>query len=153
MSFDLLAYAAEHRCRVRNLHDGDPVPPLRRPHDHGPSAYRGDEDRQDAIICRDGYVDYGGFGVDRIGFCVLCRSRRALAVRLRLLTQAGATVTQEGDTEAAGHAPLDRIDDVLAALRPYRRREAPAGAGVPGPGSTQKAEAGLKDQPRQDQRV
>jgi hypothetical protein len=142
VSFDLLAYAAEHRFRMRNLHDGDPVPPLRRPDGHGPSIYRGEEDRQDAIICRDGYVDYGGWGPDRIGFCVLCRSRRALTARLRLLEQAGATVTQEGDTEAAGFAPLDRIGDVVEALRPYRRREAPAGAGFPELEPSQTLEAG-----------
>jgi len=131
MSFDLLAYAEKHRYRVRNLHDGAPVPPTRRQHEQHSTGYRGEADRQDAIIGRHGYVDFGGWGEDRIGFCVLCRSRRALGVRLRLLEQAGATVTQEGDTEAAGYAPLARIDDVLAALRPYRRRETPVGARAP----------------------
>ena len=140
--FDLIGYATEHRYRMRNLHDGDPVPPLRRSPEHSPSVYRGQEDRQDAIICRDGYVDYGGWGPDRIGFCVLCRSRRALTARLKLLEQAGATVTQEGDTEAAGHAPVARIAEVLAALRPYRRREAPAGARVPTLGRAQTSGVG-----------
>ena len=124
-SFDLVSYARRHGYRTRNMHDGAPVPPTRRLSEQDRTAYRSTEDRDDAIICRDGYADFGGFGLDRIGFCVLCRSRRALTVRLRLLANAGATVTQEGDTEAAGYAPLARIDDVLTALRPYRRREAP----------------------------
>ena len=130
MSFDLLAYAAEHRYRVRNLHDGAPAPPTRRLRGHRSVAYRSTDDRYDAIICRDGYVDYGRFGLDRIGFCVLCRSRRALHARLQLLEQAGATVTQEGDAEAAGYAPVTRIAEILVALRVYRRRETPAGARV-----------------------
>jgi len=85
----------------------------------------------DDRVGRAGYVDYGGFGEDRIGWCVLCRSRRALNVRLKLLLAAGATVVQEGDVEAAGHAPLVQIGEVLAALRAYRRREPPLGAGAP----------------------
>ncbi|MBP7746552.1 MAG: hypothetical protein KA383_10495 [Phycisphaerae bacterium] len=142
MSFDLRAYAAEHRLRVRNVHDGGPVPPVRRRSDRTAVAYRSGADRADAIICRDGYVDYGGQGHDRVEFCVLCRSSRVLRARLRLLAEVGATITQMGDTEAVGHAPLTRIDEVLAALRPYRRREAPAGARVPGPQATQPLEVG-----------
>lgn len=137
MSFDLRAYAAEHGYRIRNLHDGEPVPPTRRPADHEAPAYKGAADRADAIIGKDCYVDFGGFGEDRIGFCVLCRSRRALNIRLTRLRAAGATIVQEGDTEAAGYAPLARIDDVLAALRPYRRRETPLGAGAPERQTTQ----------------
>jgi hypothetical protein len=57
MTFDLRTYVAAHRCRVRNLHDGEPVPPTRRPHEPGRRAvYRSQGDCQDAIICRDGYV-------------------------------------------------------------------------------------------------
>lgn len=142
MSFDLRAYAAEHRLRVRNLHDGAPVPPARRRSDHTPVAYRGGGDRAEVIICRDGYVDYGGHGHDRVEFCVLCRSSRVLRARLRLLVEVGAVITQEGDTEAAGHAPLSQMDEVLAALHPYRRREAPAGARVPSLQAAQAVEVG-----------
>ena len=145
--FDLVSYARAHGYRTRNMHDGAPTPPTRRLSERDRTAYRSAEDRDDAIIGRDGYVDYGGFGPDRIGFCVLCRSRRALNVRLRLLAQAGATVTQEGDTEAAGYAPLAKIEEVLTALRPYRRRETPAGARAPAPESTPAARMELKDQP------
>jgi hypothetical protein len=142
MSFSLRAYTAEHRYRVRNVHAGAPVPPARRTGDLDSIGYRGGEDRDDAIIGRDGYVDYGGWGSDRIGWCVLCKSQRALNKRLRPLRRAGATVVQEGDTEPAGHAPLARIDEVVKALRPYRRREAPAGARAPALGAIQGAEVG-----------
>ena len=141
-TFDLRQYAAEHGNRLRNLHGGAPMPPTRRPPEHPPVAFRGSEDRHDAIIARDGYVDFGGWGPDRIGFCVLCRSARALTACLRRLEPAGVTITQLGDTEAPGYAPLERIADVLAALRPYRRRETPAGARFPAPEGTPAARAG-----------
>jgi len=141
-AFDLRQYAAEHGYRLRNLHDGAPVPPTRRPPEHPPVAFRGSEDRHDAIIAHDGYVDFGGRGPDRIGFCVLRRSARALTACLRRLEPAGVTITQLGDTEVAGHAPRNRIGDVLAALRPYRRRETPAGARFLAPEGTQAARAG-----------
>ena len=50
MTFDLLTYAAAHRCRVRNLHDGGPVPPVRRfAAGDRQVAYRGRDDREDVI--------------------------------------------------------------------------------------------------------
>jgi hypothetical protein len=84
MSFDLLAYADEHRCRVRNLHDGDPVPPTRRPRKRRRMVYRAADDRDEVIICRDGYVAPDDGAADRAAFCVLCRSPRALRARLRV---------------------------------------------------------------------
>lgn len=66
--FDLLAYARQHRLRVRNVHDGAPVPPMRRPRAGRRRARLiGADDRLDAIIGRFGYVDYGGRGSDWIG--------------------------------------------------------------------------------------
>jgi len=141
-AFDLRQYAAEHGYRLRNLHDGAPVPPTRRPPEHPPVAFRGSEDRHDAIIARHGYVDFGGWGPDRIGFCVLCRSARALTACLRRLEPAGVMLTQLGDTEAAGHAPRERIGDVLTALRTYRRRETLAGARFPEQEATRATRAG-----------
>ena len=141
-AFDLRQYAEEHGCRVRNLHDGAPVPPTRRLPEHPPVAFRGSEERHDASIARDGYVDFGGWGPDRIGFCVLCRSARALTACLRRLEPAGVSITQLGDTEAAGYAPLERIGDVLRALRPYRRRETPVGARFPAQKVTRATRAG-----------
>lgn len=58
--FDLVTYARRHRYRMRNLHDGGPVPPARRMKSQGettPTAqvgYVGKDDRSDPI------VGYGG---------------------------------------------------------------------------------------------
>ena len=120
MSFDLIAYAKKHRYRVRNLHDGQGVPPTRRRGERRPGGFIGE--RHDAITCYDGYVDV--LGVGRIGWCVLVETRRQLTARLAKLETIGVEITHEGDAEAAGWAPEDRIADVLAALRPHRiRRE------------------------------
>ncbi len=144
MSLDLLTYADEHRCRVRNLHDGDSVPPTRRPlNGRRRMVYRAADDRHNVIICRDGYVAADDGPGDNVAFCVLCRSSRALQARLRLLDRLGATITQLGDAEAAGHAPASQIGEVLEVLHAYRRRETPVGARVPGPESTQSGRTGV----------
>ena len=121
MSFDLLAYAAAHRYRVRNLHDGRPVPPVRIPGRgrRGASAgYTADDDREDAIVCRYGYVTYDGGG--QLGWCLLSETVRAKSFRLRRLVDLGATMVQEGDTEAAGSVSVEHIAEVLGVLEPYR---------------------------------
>ena len=107
MSFDLLAYAAERRLRTRNLHDGGPVPPTRpRRTTGGPAkpAYRGRNERQDVVICRNGYVALES-GRKRLSVAVLCRSRRGVRRCLPALQAAGFVAVQIGDTEAAGSAP------------------------------------------------
>jgi len=126
MSFDLLAYARERRYRSRNLHDGRPVPPVRlaRGGEHPrQTGYVGAADRIDAIVCRDGYVCYERN--ERIGWCVLARSCRGLRNRLRELRALPVLVKQEGDTEAAGDAPLELIDSVIQVLKPYRMASRP----------------------------
>ena len=70
--FDLVAYARKHRYRLRNLHDGGPVPPaIWKP----PKGYRpvctGDEDRFDAIVGYDGYVAMDG---DELTICLFYKS-------------------------------------------------------------------------------
>ena len=119
--FDLQTYAREHGYRLRNLHDGGPVPPTRRQPRATSAAHRGAADRHDAIIGRDGFVDFAGWPADRVGWCAFCRSTRQLTHRLRALDAAGAVVVQCGESEAAGHAPVDRLAEVLAILRPWRR--------------------------------
>jgi hypothetical protein len=136
MTFDLLAYAAAHRLRARNLHAGGPVPPARAPRGTvRRPAYHSRADRDDAIICRDGYV-VDSSRPELIEVCVLCRSGRGLQ-RCRGALAHIVTFVQVGDAEAAGHAPVGALERVLTALRPYRRREGPAGAGFRRPESTQ----------------
>jgi hypothetical protein len=137
-NLDLREYARRHRLRVRNLSDGGPVPPVRRRlRGCGRQAFRHPEDRQDAIICHDGYVDI--YGPGQVGWCVLVESARTRNNRLRALVALGAITTQAGATEAAGWAPVNLLDEVLKALRPYRRKRSVRGAPRPAPHSTQTA--------------
>lgn len=119
MGLDLLAYAQKHRLRTRNLHDGRPLHPLRVPvGGRGRvEGYVGDEDRMDAIVCHHGYV--AEEGQDQIGWYVFGRE---FAFRwLEPLVGLGATVTQEGDSEAAGTAPAEYLEEIVQALKPYQR--------------------------------
>jgi hypothetical protein len=126
MSFDLLAYAADHRYRVRNLHDGRRVPPAAPPK-HGQrgrlTGYCGQHDRDDAIIGKYGYVTDDGDG--RIGWCLLVHAGWSKTAKLRRLAALGATIKQEGDTEAAGDAPVEEIRAVLRVIKAYRTRKMP----------------------------
>ncbi|MEW6249953.1 MAG: hypothetical protein AB1716_04845, partial [Planctomycetota bacterium] len=56
MSLDIRAYAREHRLRLRNLHDGRPVPPFRPAKANSRAGYTGIADRWDAFIGRRGYI-------------------------------------------------------------------------------------------------
>lgn len=120
MSFDLIAFAKKHRYRVRNLHDGQRVPPTRRRGERRSGGFVGE--RHDAIICRDGYVDVLGPG--KIGWYVLVKTRRQLTARLAKLKAIGVEITHEGDAEAAGWAPESEIEQLLLALGVYRRQTA-----------------------------
>ena len=129
MNFDLIGYARAHRYRVRNLHDGHPVPPTRAPRRRGrPRGYWGKADRMDAIIGQYGYVTYEGN--ERIGWCLLLGAGWTKTTKLRELVRAGAVVTQEGDSEAAGDAPLASLPKVLKVIRSYRRRKPGIGQAV-----------------------
>jgi hypothetical protein len=121
MTFDLLRYAKRHRYRVRNLHDGYPVPPMKPPnwrHDHS-RGYWGKEERMDAIIGRYGYVCDEGNG--RIGWFLAFQTRRPMTVRLKKLVAVGASLIQEGDTEAGGDAPVELIDRLVEVIGVYRK--------------------------------
>jgi hypothetical protein len=141
MTFDLVAYASDHGYRLRNLHDGGPVPPAWRPtRNRARPTYCGEDDRCDVVPGRRGYVTTEG--ADRIGWCLLLPTRRALTPRLREIRAAGGVVTQEGAAEAAGWAPADRIADVLAAVGAYRRKSAPATGGARGAEPTRREQVG-----------
>ena len=117
MLFSLSEFARRHRYRVRNLHDGRPLLPLRvRVRRRGRSeGYVGDDDRMDAIIGRYGYVCDEGAG--RLGWYL--RRTKGKASALRALRAVGAVVHQDGDGEAAGDAAASTIDVVVEAIRPY----------------------------------
>jgi len=134
--FDLTAYAARQGCRVRNLHDGYPVPPALPEAPRRSRGYAGLDDRQDAIVGVNGWVvhDLPGRAIPgcqkcpaegRLGWYLLCddnspaAAARSLERLVRRLLKAGATVTQRGGAEAAGFAPLAAIDAVLEIIAPY----------------------------------
>ena len=121
MSFDLTEYAAARRYRVRNLHDGRPVPPFRvRVTKRGTAkGYTGADDRDDAVIGQYGYVADGGDG--RLEWFLRRTNGKAAAVRA--LAAAGAIVAQDGDGEAAGSAPVSTIAVLIELIRPYTRKD------------------------------
>ena len=121
MSFDLLGHAQRHRYRVRNLHDGRPVPPVRQKRTPGRrAAFGGAGDRLGVIACRHGYVVAEGEG---IGWVLLCRSKRSFTPRLEAIgAVTGVMVAQAGDSEAAGDAPATAVEELLSVLGAYRRR-------------------------------
>ena len=121
--FDLMVYAETHRYRLRNLHDGRPLHPLRVPigHRNRSTGYVSSGDRMDAIICRRGFVSDDGHG--RIAWYLFAGSAKGINRWLTELTACGASGAQLGDTEAAGDAPVDQIDAILDVLKPYRKAE------------------------------
>ncbi len=157
MPFDVKQYAGEHRHRVRNLHDGRPVPSVcPKGKADQPVAFIGPTERDDVIMCKRGYVHAEG---EAVGWVLMTRSARALGYRLGPMRQIpGVVVEQEGATEAAGTAPVEAAAEVLHVLRPYQRRSqspaaaerlrrsgarlAPHGAPSTAPESTQTTRAG-----------
>ena len=119
MSFDLRAYARRHRYRLRNLHDGAPVPPARSSGKPSRPVYTGEHDRWDAIVGKCGYVAMDG---DRLSVFAQFGSVRAKTAGMRKLVDAGMTITQEGDTEVGGLAAVACIEPVLAVIRVSRLR-------------------------------
>jgi len=129
-TFDLREYAQRHRLRLRNLHDGGPVPPAKKV-SKGRQVFTGDDDRWDAIVGRRGYVAMDG---DRLSVYAHYPSVRAKTCGMRTLVEAGVVVQQDGDTEIGGWAPVERIEDVLAAIRVIRIRRSTHGFSASPPG-------------------
>lgn len=127
MPFDLMIHAKMHRCHLRNLHDGRPVPPARiRGGKRGPASGDGYA-REEAIVGRHGYMTADG---DRIGWALLCGTKHMFNPRLRdIRAIPGVVVRQEGDTEAAGSAPIEAVGRLLDVLKVWRLRM-PTSAGA-----------------------
>jgi len=115
--FDLVAYAREHRYRLRNLHDGGPVPPAiwKPPRGYRP-VYVGEDDRCDAIVGRNGYVAFDG-ELGRLGICMFYRSGKGVNQARAKIQAMGGTVALEGDTEIAGTIPVESIEEALKLIR------------------------------------
>ena len=120
-AFDLLVYAREHRCRVRNLHDGRACPPARwmKPKGTAPTAqvgHVGQDDRFDVIAGHDGYVcEQGAPGW--LGIYLSYRSARGVNRASGRIRGMGGRVEQVGDFEVAGVVPVEAIEDALRLIR------------------------------------
>ena len=101
---DLVAYARKHRYRLRNLHDGGPVPPaLPQKSDTRRLGYTGASDRCDAIVGHNGYVTMDG---DHLSVFVEYKSAKGVnraEVRLKAI---GGRIDRVGDTELGATLPL-----------------------------------------------
>ena len=129
--FDLLAYARKHRYRLRNLHDGGPVPPAiwKPPKGYRP-VYTGAEDRFDAIVGRDGYVAMDG---DELTVCLFYRSTKGVKSAKTRLEAMGGRIDQEGDTELGATVPVEQIAEVLKLIKVSRLK--PGGTNLISPGT------------------
>ena len=101
--FDLVAYARKHRYRLRNLHDGGPVPPAiwKPPKGYRP-VYTRDEDRWDAIVRYDGYVAMDG---DELTICLFYKSAKGVKSATSRVQKMGGRIDQVGDTELVVYGP------------------------------------------------
>ena len=116
---ELMAIVRDKRYRTRNLHDGYPVPPPRRPRAGRVSrpAYVGESDRYDAIVGYDGYIT----AEDReLGFYLAYKSGRGVNRAIPRIEAMDGTVKQVGDFEVAGTVPADQLEAALKLIRVSR---------------------------------
>ena len=114
------AYAGENRYRLRNLHDGHPVPPAirRGPSDRG-RGYWGKDDRRDAIVGHDGYMAMEDGNLEILLFY---GSSKGVNLALARLEAIGGRVAQIGDTEVGATVPVSQIDEILKLIRVSKLR-------------------------------
>lgn len=120
-SFNLVAFAKKHRYRLRNLHDGGPIPPAiyRRPKGAPPAGqvgYIGEDDRQDAIVGHQGSItDEGETGM--LSICLHYRSTKGVNRARARIQEIGGIIRQEGDDEIAGSIPIEKIEEALQLIK------------------------------------
>ena len=124
MTFDLRSYAREHRLRVRNLHDGRSVATVGPASKSRAPAYRGNEDRLDAIVGRRGHVTMER---GRLYVFLAYPTVRAKHAGMKRLLNIGVKIEREGDAEIGGTAPVELIGPVLQEIRVHRLRPGAAG--------------------------
>ena len=154
VAFDLVSYAKCHRYRIRNLHDGNPVPPAihKGPIDKT-RGFWGENDRWDAIVGHKGYVAMDGADLT---VCVFYKSAMGVNRSLARLQAIGASVDQVGDAEVDATVSPSRIEDVLKLIKvskvPLRNPagnpkslRAPVSEPAHEPDSHERQENGLRD--------
>lgn len=114
-ALDLAAYAKEHRYRLRNVHDGHPVPPARAPRgSDGPTGYIGVTERMDAIVGSKGYITMDG---DKLSMCLFDKNALGINRALPRLEAIDARIYQVGDTELGATVSVEHIGEVLSLIR------------------------------------
>ena len=116
--FDLMECARKHRYRLRNLHDGHPVPPARlmpKQRIGERMGYIGESDRLDAIVGYCGALtDEGRQG---LGVYLHYKTSKGVRIGIKKILEVGGTIHQVGDFEVTGYIPWDRIKDALKLIR------------------------------------
>ena len=119
-SFDLAAYARMNRYRMRNLHDGRPVPPAIQ---KGPCdktrGYWGQDDRCDAIVGHHGYVAMDG---DTLSIFLFYKSAKGVNRALSQLEAMDARIDQEGDMEVCATVSVEQIEEALKLIKVSKLR-------------------------------
>lgn len=114
-TLDLVAYAKKHRYRLRNLHDGDPVPPAKPPRGSGgPTGYIGATERMDAIVGSKGYVTMDG---SELSVCLFHKNALGINRAIPMLQALDARIDQLGDTELGATVSAEHIDGALQLIR------------------------------------
>ena len=117
-AFDLIQYARDHRLRLRNLHDGHPLPPaISRARRLTRRGYTGAKDRLDAIVGRNGYVAQDG---DMLSAFLFFKSAKGVGLAVRRLRSIGARIEHVGDTEVDASASPDQTEQALAMIKVSR---------------------------------
>jgi hypothetical protein len=117
----ILEYAEAHRLRVRDLHDGHPVPPF---YHRGAKrkTRRVAEDAELAIVGRLGYVAQDAPGA--IGWYFKTKNGLMLNSLLAKLAKiTGTRIKQVGLDECAGSSELADLAAIVALIRPWTRRK------------------------------
>ncbi len=129
-TFELAAYAKKYRYRLRNLHDGGPVPPAKPARGAGgPTGYIGATERMDAIVGSKGYVTMDG---NELSVCLFHKNALGINRAVPRLEAIGARIDQIGDTELGATFSVEHIDEVLQLIKASRLRPPNQGSFRPG---------------------
>jgi hypothetical protein len=128
--FDLIEYARRNRFRIRNLHDGSPVPPARRSGKSTKTGCIGPVDRWDVIVGQRGYLATENGGLSVFQFF---NSARGVSGAKSAIEALDGQVTQEGDSELAASLPMGALDEALKLIRVSKLH--PGNPVLPRPGS------------------
>jgi hypothetical protein len=116
---------------MRNLHDGDPVPPVPTKKRGQKGGFRSPENQFRVVACRHGYVCQED--KDTLGWVILANHGRTCNVLLAKIEKLGGKTDQQGVSEAAGTIPIAWMEQLFRILRPVKKlKQKTANKGVTG---------------------